>query len=240
MSKFMHIPEEDRERARRAAAKEMAPALQYIRFNNVDFILIGNANTPGTSASDTSWIAASDQACVVYNLYQNSRVADSRRYNMVKLDDPGRPNTIDKDQWEKDPKTGEPKNPWGRALELPLLRLGDDGMPDGQTVVLQASAKPLRAQVGKLIEDYTTTLKRQHVTLIVEDKYQPEIRITGYSDDESDLLEFDGGFDGDSHNVSTSSGNVSTNTGNAGSRDNISTGSAPKKKNDDIDDDIPF
>ena len=132
------------------------------------------------------------------------------------------------------PRPENQSNPGAGNWNCPLLRLGDDGMPDGQTVVLQASAKSVRAQVGKLVNDYTTTLKRQYVTLIVEsssdNKYVPEISITGHSDDQSDLLEFDGGFDGDRHG---------TNSGNAGSGDNISTGSAPKK-NDDMDDDIPF
>jgi hypothetical protein len=109
-------------------------------------------------------------------------------------------------------------------LELPLLRLDDDGAPDGQVVVVQASVKSLRAQIGNLVSDYLTTFKRPFVTLIVEqdgeNNFSPKIRITGRSDDESDLLEFDGGFD-------TNGGGIKTGD------DDISTGSAPKKNSDD-------
>lgn len=249
MSKFVRFTPEDIARGRQAAAKEMAPALKFIRFNDVAYILIGNANTAGTSANDTScWIAATDQACVVYNLFTSKpgkpvRLEDFRRYNMIKIKDPGKP-FIPKDQWPLN-KKNEPQHPWNRQVELPLLRLGDDGAPDGQVVVVQASVKSLRAQIGTLVSDYLTTFKRPFVTLIVEEedqhKFNPKIRITGHSDDESDLLEFDGGFD------NSGGGNSGIKSGD----DNISTGSSPKKDGDDsgsksgdddsdMDDDIPF
>jgi hypothetical protein len=78
MSKFSNFTPEDLERARKAAAQAMAPALKYMKHNGVDFMVQNNPNTPATNATDTSMIAAPDLACVVWKRYVTDK-KDSRK-----------------------------------------------------------------------------------------------------------------------------------------------------------------
>jgi hypothetical protein len=144
-------------------------------------------------------------------------------------------------------KTGEPQDPWGRQLEMPFERLDGDNLPDGQTIVFQAGNKPARAEVGKLVKDFTETLKRPYVTLTSDvptpedsGKRQPQFIITGHSDDETEILEFDAGLNPPVYEDGNTGGDDGDkNRDDVGKDDDrISTG--PAKKNADIDDDIPF
>jgi hypothetical protein len=226
MSRLSEINETEKERFRRHAKKAQSSSLPYIQYKEGVFRM----GKEGTDMNNTDWIAAPDLCCVVWNLYLNGSVQETRRTFMRNDDDPPRPDTHrDTSQWSEDPKDAKKlSDPWGRQIELPLI-----DTDDGTVAVFKATTVLGRAAVGRLLEDFAETARRPFVTLVVEPNPKnihqmiPEFRITDYSDNDVDLP----GFGDDTSSPQTPQTSVKAAA--------ATNGTTPPRSND-MDDDIPF
>jgi hypothetical protein len=216
---------EAKERLRRAGQKAQQPAMfmTYVE---------GCFRMQGADMTNTDWIAAPDLGGTRWTLYRNGSAEPEPLVLFTDDPDPPRPdNYTDKEKWEIDPKNPQKrKDPYGRAIELPLI-----DTQDGAVVIFKATTVLGRAAVGPLLEDIAKTARRPFVTLIVEpnaknvNQMVPEFRITGYSDHDVDLPGLE---------TAPSSPKNAATTNGAGPSDG--NGARSSMRTSDMDDDIPF
>ena len=105
----------------------------------------------GADVTGSDWIAAPDLGGVRWTLFRNGGAEPGPLVFLTDNPDPPRPdNHTDKEKWEIDPKDPQKrKDPYGRAIELPLI-----DTQDGAVVIFKATTVLGRAAVGRLLEDF--------------------------------------------------------------------------------------
>lgn len=144
-------------RFRKASDAAKAVPAAFLKFDS------GIWKIGADDATDSTWLALTDQTASGWKRFENGRVAEEQMTLVLENEAPPRPNShTDRDQWETG-SGGWKKDPWSRQLVLPLLNVQTK-----KVALFTANSVAARIAVAALLDDFAENRRRQVVALTSE------------------------------------------------------------------------